>query len=46
MEQFKKAYGDVPEGFMRVGPLTQIAQAIEHHAVDADALFALSLIHI
>ncbi|WP_291984991.1 AraC family transcriptional regulator [Candidatus Accumulibacter sp. ACC007] len=40
MEQFKKAYGDVPEGFLRVGPLTQIAQAVEHYAVDADALFA------
>lgn len=36
----KKASGEVPEGFLRVGPLTNIAQAIEHFAVDADGLFA------
>lgn len=33
------AYGEVPEGFERVGPLANIAQAIEQFAIDAEALF-------
>lgn len=40
MLPLKKAYGEVPEGFSRVGPLTNIAQAIERFDVDAQALFA------
>jgi AraC-like DNA-binding protein len=36
----QKAYGEVAEGFGRVGPLTNIAQEIERFDGDADALFA------
>ncbi|EXI79895.1 MAG: Virulence-regulating protein VirS [Candidatus Accumulibacter appositus] len=40
LRPLKKAYGEVPEGFGRVGPLTNIAQEIERFDVNADALFA------
>ena len=40
MPESKSAYGDVPEGFQRVGPLANIAQTIERFALDAEALFA------
>ena len=42
-EQFsartKKACGDIPDGLLRIGPLTNIAQMIEGFDVDAEALF-------
>lgn len=40
MPEAKRPYGEVPEGFQRVGPLANIAQTIAHLALDAEALFA------
>ncbi|NMQ27540.1 AraC family transcriptional regulator [Candidatus Accumulibacter phosphatis] len=40
MQEAKSGYGEVPEGFQRVGPLANIAQMIAHFALDAEALFA------
>ncbi|MQM30123.1 MAG: hypothetical protein CRU78_06105 [Candidatus Accumulibacter phosphatis] len=40
MLKTNRDYGEVPEGFQRVGPLANVAQAIEQFALDPDALFA------
>ncbi|MCB1943001.1 MAG: AraC family transcriptional regulator [Candidatus Accumulibacter sp.] len=40
MLPYKNACGEIPDGLVRIGPLTNIAQAIERFDVDAEALFA------
>ncbi|HRF72880.1 MAG TPA: AraC family transcriptional regulator [Accumulibacter sp.] len=38
--KIEKPYGDVPEGFVRVAPLANLAQSIRRFGVDPEALFA------